>query len=474
MIAGRYSQDREIGRGGMGAVWLGRDEVLGREVAIKRVGVVPGGTSPDLVRAEREARIAARLNHPHVVAVFDLVQHDDQQWLIMEYVEGHTLAELIRDQGPKAPDDAAPLLAQAAEALSAAHGAGVVHRDVKPSNILVTAEGHVKLSDFGIARAEADANLTQTGLVTGSPAYLAPEVASGEQASAASDVWSLGATLFHTLSGRPPYDVGDNVLGALYRIVHEDPPRLDDAGWLTPLVESSMTKDPASRWSMAEVSDFLHAGPGAARVPTPVQPMHAVPPLPAEPDHPTEVLPAAPATPPPPPAPAPTSEPTPAAVRRTRRPGGVLPWLIGAGVIALVVMIGLLIYYNDQDSPEAPSADPTGQTSEGSDPTDPPEANKADMERFAEDYVTTASDDPDAGFALLTEEYQESSGGIDGYTGFWGTVTNPQILDVEADPDNLTVEYTYSYNKRGEGKVTETVRLQLVQEDGGFRIAGLA
>ena len=163
MIAGRYSQDREIGRGGMGAVWLGRDEVLGREVAIKRVGVVPGGTSPDLVRAEREARIAARLNHPHVVAVFDLVQHDDQQWLVMEYVDGHTLAELIRDRGPMPPDDAAPVLAQAAEALTAAHSAGVVHRDVKPSNILVTAEGHVKLSDFGIARADADTNLTRPG-----------------------------------------------------------------------------------------------------------------------------------------------------------------------------------------------------------------------------------------------------------------------------------------------------------------------
>jgi len=436
--------------------------------------VVPGGTSPDLVRAEREARIAARLNHPHVVAVFDLVQHDDQQWLVMEYVDGHTLAELIRDQGPMAPDDAAPLLAQAAEALSAAHGAGVVHRDVKPSNILVTAEGHVKLSDFGIARAEADANLTQTGLVTGSPAYLAPEVASGEQATPASDVWSLGATLFHTLSGGPPYDVGGNVLGALYRIVHEEPPRLDDAGWLAPLVESSMTHDPAKRWSMAEVSEYLHSGPGAAAPDrAPVAPLRVVPPLADEPDHPTEVMAPAPAAPPP--APPPEPAPTPAPARRTRRSGGVLPWLIGAGVIALAVMIGLLVYYNNQDSPETPSADPTSQRSkEGSDPPAPSPADKADMEQFAQDYVATASSDPDAGFALLTPEYQDASGGLDGYTGFWGTVTNPQILDVEADPDNLTVEYTYSYNKRGAGKVTETVRLQLVQEDGGYRIAGLA
>ncbi|HET9423268.1 MAG TPA: serine/threonine-protein kinase [Nocardioides sp.] len=471
MIAGRYSLDREIGRGGTGAVWLGRDEVLGREVAIKRVGVAPGGSSPDLVRAEREARIAARVNHPHVVAVFDLVEHDDQQWLVMEYVEGHTLADLVRDHGPMTPDDAAAILSQAAEALSAAHAAGVVHRDVKPSNILVTAQGHVKLSDFGIARAEADANLTQTGMVTGSPAYLAPEVASGEQATPASDVWSLGATLFHTLSGHPPYDVGDNVLGALYRIVHEEPPRLDDAGWLTPLVTSSMTQDPAARWSMAEVSTFLHAGPGAAPVPTPVEPLQAVPPLAEEPDHPTEVMTPAPAAPPPP--------PERATVRRQRRRGGVLPWLVGVGVIALVVMLGLLVYYNNQDSPEPPASDePTGRTTPSSDEpeptTDPPGADAADLEQFAEDYVATAADDPPAGFAMLTSEYQQESGGLEGYETFWGTVTNPRILDVQADPDNLTVTYTYSYNVRGEGKRTETVTLRLVQDGDGFRIAGTA
>ncbi|MDO9497338.1 MAG: serine/threonine-protein kinase, partial [Nocardioides sp.] len=156
MIAGRYSLDREIGRGGMGAVWLGRDDVLGRQVALKRIGMSPGGSSPDLLRAEREARLAARLNHPHVVAVFDLVDEDDQQWLVMEYVEGSTLAELVRSNGALSPDQAAKIIVQAAEALAAAHEAGIVHRDVKPSNILVTPEGQVKLSDFGIARAEAD------------------------------------------------------------------------------------------------------------------------------------------------------------------------------------------------------------------------------------------------------------------------------------------------------------------------------
>src|SRR6476469_5614615 len=247
----------------MGAVWLARDEVLGRAVAMKRIGMMPGGSSPDLERAEREARLAARLNHPHVVAVFDLVDDDGQQWLVMEYVDGTTLAELVRRDGALTPDRASFLIGQAADALAAAHAAGIVHRDVKPSNMLVTPHGQVKLSDFGIARAEADASLTQTGLVTGSPAYLAPEVASGQMATAAADVWSLGATAYHALAGTPPYEVGDNLMGALYRIVHEEPPRLAQPGWLAPMLEHTMTRDPAARWPMAQVRDFLAGGPSA-------------------------------------------------------------------------------------------------------------------------------------------------------------------------------------------------------------------
>jgi serine/threonine protein kinase len=447
----------------MGAVWQGRDEVLGRAVAIKKVGVQPGGTSPDLMRAEREARLAARLNHPHVVAVFDLVEDGEQQWLVMEYVEGRNLAELVRDEGAMDPDRAAAIMVQVADALSAAHGAGVVHRDVKPSNILVGATGHVKLSDFGIARAEADASLTQTGLVTGSPAYLAPEIASGQLATPASDVWSLGATLFHTLSGRPPYEVGDNVLGAMYRIVNEEPPRLDDAGWLAPVVESSMTRDPAGRWAMGDVAEFLRAGPGAQAPGPATAALRVVPtPAPDQPEEPTEVL-------------------RPAPGKRARRSPGLLPWLIGAAVVALAVMIGVIIYLGSPNSPEPP-ADSTATRTDGSDGTDgpddrSPEAVEAELEEFAQTYVDTASSDPEAGYALLTPEYQESSGGLEGYQTFWGTVSNPRILSVSADasdPDDLTVTYTYRYNQQGAGNKEETVVLQLVQEDDGFRIAGAA
>ena len=269
MIAGRYTLGREIGRGGMGRVWLGIDEVLGREVALKRIGLLPGEDGTDLARAEREARLAARLNHPHVVAVLNLVvdAETDSRWLVMEYVDGSTLSQLVRQEGRLSPDEAAPLMWQAADALVAAHAAGIVHRDVKPSNILVDHRRQVKLTDFGIARISTDPALTQTGLVTGSPAYLAPEVATGQRGDEAVDVWSLGATLFYVLSGRPPYDMGANVLSGLYRIVNEDPPRLADAGWMAPLLEGTMAKDPSLRWTMVQVRDFL-ADPAGAALPT--------------------------------------------------------------------------------------------------------------------------------------------------------------------------------------------------------------
>ena len=211
-------------------------------------------------RAEREARLAAQLNHPHVVAVFDFITEGDDQWLVMEYVQGSDLAALTQQHGGLPPADAAKVLAQVAEALAVAHGAGIVHRDVKPSNILVTRAGHAKLADFGIARAQADSTLTRAGMVTGSPTYLAPEVVSGHHATEASDVWSLGATLFHTLSGRSPYDTSENALSTMYRVVNDDPPRLPDAGWPAHLLETTMAKDPADRWPMDRVRDYLAVG----------------------------------------------------------------------------------------------------------------------------------------------------------------------------------------------------------------------
>jgi hypothetical protein len=487
VIAGRYTLEAEIGRGGMGAVWRGRDEVLGRVVALKRIGVGPGGITPDALRAEREAKLAAKLNHANVVAVFDLVEEttdgQSQQWLVMEYVEGTNLSELVRDNGRLGPDQAAPILAHTASALAAAHGAGIVHRDVKPSNILVAPDGQVKLSDFGIARTATDPALTQTGLVTGSPAYLSPEVASGQPATPASDVWSWGATLFHALEGRPPYAIGDSLLGALYRIVHEEPPRPEAAGWLTPVLEGTMDRDPARRWSIEEVQQFLEAGPAAAAAAVPaggladigVRGTGRTRPLDDGSDvQGTQLMPLPGQTTAP--ARTPTS-PTPR-VRRSGPPPRRRGWLVAAGAVVALVAAIVIAYAiglgggddNDSGASDDPStgASPSDTASQSGD-----EPTKDDMTSFVEDYVATAASDPARAFAMLTPAFQERSGGLKGYEGFWGEVSTAEVLSVSADPEKLEVTYDYRYVRPG-GPREETVTLRLTFEDGAYLIDGEA
>ena len=454
----------------MGAVWLATDTVLGRQVAVKRVGLVPGAESPHLERAEREARLAARLTHPHVIAVFDLVVEDETQWLVMEYVDGVSLSGLVLRDGALTPDQAAPVIQQAADALAAAHAAGIVHRDVKPSNIMVTSDGQAKLGDFGIARAKADATLTQTGLVTGSPAYLAPEVASGGMATTASDVWSLGATLFHALAGHPPYEVKDNVMGALYRIVHEDPPRLSNAGWLTPVLEHTMTREPEDRWTMDRVRDALAAAPVATTI-HPATDSEAPPPTDS-----TQVL----VTPPEGVLPAPADDPADhwadhwtdgRADESPRRRSVIaaLPWVMG--VLALLLLVVVVWMALDTGSGRRPSAGPTGSHASS---TRTPEAKPTEsgMQSFIRDYLTTAASDPRAGFAMLTPSFQAASGGLDGYRSFWDTIESATPTTITADPSSLVVSYGVDYVKSDGSQSSDSVSLQLVFDNGDYRIDG--
>ena len=185
VIAGRYEVIRPIGSGGMGTVWLCLDTVLGREVAVKQIGALPGEPAA-AARAMREARIAASLNDPHAVGVFDVVDENDSHWLVMEYVEGQSLAELIREVGTLPPTRVAEIGSAVASALARAHERGIVHRDIKPGNILIDLAGTPKISDFGIARAHTDDQLTQTGFMTGTPGYLSPELARGGNPTAVS------------------------------------------------------------------------------------------------------------------------------------------------------------------------------------------------------------------------------------------------------------------------------------------------
>jgi serine/threonine protein kinase len=459
VIAGRYSLDREIGRGGTGVVWLARDEVLGRQVALKRIGLLPGADSTDLARAEREARLSAQLNHPHVVAVFDVVVDSDAHWLVMEYVDGATLAQLVRRKGRFSPDEAAPLLLQAADALVAANAAGIAHRDVKPSNILVDRNWQVKLTDFGIARITSDATLTQTGMVTGSPAYLAPEIATGGRGDEAADVWSLGATLFHVLSGRPPYDIGDNVIGALYRIVNEEPPRLNDAGWMTPLLEGTMVRDPSRRWSMKQVRDFLgtRVAPNGWVEPEPTDDVSGT----------RELGTVGQATPPDVPAAPPSAPPSPRADSPgTRRPQTKV-LLVAVGVVLLLVLAGVLYAALSGDPASESTKKPSDTSSSKAAATKPTEAG---MESFIRDYVSTVSSDPDASWQMLSPKFQVESGGIETYRKFWDRATNGRVNSISANPDDLTVSYQVRFDNFNNGP-GPTV-LQLKFDDGRYLIDG--
>ena len=432
----------------MGAVWLATDEVLDRQVALKRIGMLPGADSTDLARAEREAQLTARLNHPRVVSVFNFVvdAETDSRWLVMEYVDGTTLSQLVRDEGRLSPDEAAPLMWQAADALVAAHAAGIVHRDVKPSNILVDRNRKVKLTDFGIARVATDPSLTQTGLVTGSPAYLAPEIALGQRGGEASDVWSLGATLFHVLSGRPPYDMGDNVLSGIYRIVHEEPPHLADAGWMAPLLDATLVKDPSRRWSMAQVRDFL-ARPDRRSVPLPGL---------VEPDRTQEAA----------------VVPVPARQPLWRRPEGVL--LGGLGVALVLVVVLFATFYGRVPADDGaaavkpPATSPSHSTSPSKTAVARPSAHG--MKSFIRGYVSAISADPDTAWPMLTPKFQRESGGLDTYRKFWGGVGTGRILDISADPATMVVSYRVRFDNFGTGRRPTVLDLKF---DGGrYRIDG--
>lgn len=470
MIAGRYSLEREIGRGGTGVVWLGHDEVLGRQVALKRIGLLPGSDGTDLARAEREARLSAQLNHRHVVGVFDVVVDADFHWLVMEYVDGVTLGQLVQLEGALSPDVAAPLLWQVADALVAAHRAGIAHRDVKPSNVLVDRNRSTKLTDFGIARIATDPTLTQTGMVTGSPAYLAPEVATGGRGDQAADVWSLGATAFHLLAGRPPYEIGEHVLSAMYRIVNEEPPRLSGAGWMTPLLEGTMVRDPAQRWSMVQVRDFLadpaHRVPaGAPRVGSQesgTRPLATLPPGPERAPAPEpELVHAA----------MPTSRAvTATAIPRPRQGPGTRALLVCVGLLTALVLGAVLYVFVLKDGPGS-GAEPGSQTARK--PTRSASASgptATGMKEFIRDYVATVAADPKKSWQMLSPKFQVESGGFEKYQAFWDPATNGQVRSISVNPQNLSVSYQVHFDDFANGP-GPTV-LDLTFEDGRYLIDG--
>ncbi|WP_395104441.1 serine/threonine-protein kinase [Actinomadura sp. SCN-SB] len=260
LLAGRYRLRERLGSGGMGTVWSAVDETLRRTVAVKEIAFPDGLTAEEREvatgRARREARAAALIDHPGVITVHDVVVEDDRPWIVMELVRGPSLDQVIRHDGPRVPPVAARIGLQVLDALEAAHARGIVHRDVKPGNVLLSEDGRVVLTDFGIAGIETDPALTRTGTLVGSPGYIAPERLQERPAGPESDLWSLAATLYTAVEGRPPFE-RDDPMAVLGAVLTEAPAPPRRAGSLAPLLWYLLQKDPAARPKAQDVRRVL-------------------------------------------------------------------------------------------------------------------------------------------------------------------------------------------------------------------------
>src|SRR6266487_623301 len=251
VIARRYRLQALIGRGAMGVVWRARDQLLDRDVAIKEVQIADTLTDAERAtafqRTLREAKTAARLNHPAVVTVYDVVEDGGRPWIVMQLVDAQSLDQALASSGPLSPRRAAEMARQLLSALSVAHAAGVMHRDVKPSNVLIGRDDRAVLTDFGIATFADDPKLTQTGMVMGSPGFTAPERIRGEDASPASDLWSLGATIYAAVEGHGPFEQRGGAITTMSAIINEDAPEASTAGALGPVIAALLRREPGDR-----------------------------------------------------------------------------------------------------------------------------------------------------------------------------------------------------------------------------------
>ncbi|WP_143229352.1 protein kinase domain-containing protein [Actinophytocola xanthii] len=338
LIGERYRIVSLVGRGAMGVVWKAHDTRLDRQVAVKQLRLdrtKPAEAEEATQRAMREGRNAGRLRHQNAVAVYDVVEHESSPCLVMEFLNGESLA----DRGVGSPREAAAIGAQLAAALAAAHEAGIVHRDVKPDNVLITADGTAKITDFGISRAAGDVSVTATGILAGTPAYLAPEVARGDDADFRSDVFSLGATLYAVLEGMPPFGIHENAIAMLHRVAAGklNPPR--NAGVLTGPLLWLLNPDPAQRPTMHAAHEVLAA---AAR------------------GRPTNI----PAGP----------NPTLTMPRRRMSRRAVVAAVLAAALVAAGVVVGILIAGDDEPSGGDAGGGSSGAPPPASSSTAPPRA----------------------------------------------------------------------------------------------------
>lgn len=454
VVVRRYRLQRRIGDGGMGAVWLAQDERLGRSVALKRLTLPPGTSADDAEQARqrvfREARAAARLQHPHAVAVFDVVEDGGVPVLVMEYVPSRSLAEILAERGRLAPVEAARIGAQVASALAAAHAASIVHRDVKPGNILLADDGTAKITDFGIARIRGDVVLTQTGLLAGTPAYLSPEAARGEQPAPPSDVFSLGATLYAAVEGAPPFGQSDNAIAMVHTVAAGHARPAQRAGPLTEPLMAMLRDDPAARPTMAAVQQRLEAISTGA-----------------DPDGPTEFM--APVAPRPPatrldlqPVPAQTSyavaaAPAPAPDQdQVRRRNHVLLGTLAAGLLLLLLIT--LLTLPDRPGTATGATGPSPRASAGPTAPDP-----ALLQQAVAEFYALLPDDTETAWTRLGPDLRAQ--GERQFDRAWRDVKD---LAVVAPPQasGTTVVIEIEYTSESRGRVRERHQLGLVVQDG--------
>jgi hypothetical protein len=476
VLAGRYRLQRQLGAGAMGVVWLAFDERLQRLVAVKqlRASAVadPHGTEASKLRAMREGRIAARLRHPHVVTVYDVAEHAGLPLLVMEYIPSRSLATILAEDGRLEPSVAARIGEQAASALAAAHAVGIVHRDVKPGNLLVDEHGNARITDFGISHATGDVAVTQVGVLTGTPAYLAPETARGQEPSATSDVFSLGSTLYAAVEGVPPFGGSeDNALTVLHRVAAAQARPPQHAGPLTPVLAAMLRPDPDRRLTAAESGVALHgvaegnplaagvwdrtAGETQALTADPVASVQEAPATARSVSNagrtgtPAEQVPPSRAgggtllaSPPPQRRPAPPARPP--------VPGQGRKTLLGIGAVVVVAAIGIVLAVllptssGDGSHATAKTTPPRSATKKSA----PPALSAATLTSAVSDYYALLPGHPSVAWAHLAPQMR--GGGLGPYRAHWSTV---KALSIVSPPQVV-------------GRNTVSVNVQLTQADG--------
>ena len=447
--AHRYALESRIATGGMGEVWRASDTVLGRPVAVKLLKAEYADNATFRSRFETEARHAASLHHPGVASVYDVGESAllgaadgssvPRPFLVMELVDGQPLSALLRGGRPLDPEVVRDLLAQAADAIGAAHRAGIVHRDVKPANLLVTPERQVKITDFGIARASDGLGLTGTGQVMGTPQYLSPEQARGATATPASDVYSLGVVAFECLAGRRPFDAESPVATALAHLNDPVPalPRSTPAD-LAAVVRRALSKDPAQRYADGDAFAAALRDPAAA-----TQTAYAAP-VPPTGER-TQVM----GSVPPPVDPAPTPAPTPAGgtpppdQERSRWPLVLLALLLVAAIVVVIVLVATAGGGDDDpsgaESPTTSAPTSSAPTTEDT-PSEESSSAPAEVRIDEDDYLGRPVDDVVA--ALRDKGLEVDTSPVDNPGGEEAdTVASVSPTSGLVEGDTVTVEY---------------------------------